>query len=277
MHQANAFDPARVRRNLVLTLVASIAIANLFIVLPDDESRSFFSNWTINAAAAAALGMSLMITWRQKLGGLYGRTYAAFAAGLALWFVAEILWTYYELGAGIEDPFPSLADAFWIAGYAPFAYHLTATYRFFGKAVQPYVIIIVSIAAALFVGHTSTLVFTTSIPTTQEELTTTIISVAYLVLDAVLIVPAIIVLASLRRGKLTLTPWFLLSSSLLVMVAADSGFAYYEAAGLTDGMWVWDMFYATSYITIAATLFWHYKFFIYNEKKVKKIWQDENS
>jgi hypothetical protein len=63
--------------------------------------------------------MALLVTWRHKLDGLHGRTYAEFVAGLALWFVAKVLWSYYELDAEI-DPFPSLADAFWIAGYAPF-------------------------------------------------------------------------------------------------------------------------------------------------------------
>lgn len=275
MRHANAFDPAWVRRNLVLTLVVAIGVANSFIIFPADESRPFFSNWTINAAAAAALGMSLVVVRRQKLDGLHGRTYAAFAAGLALWFVAEMLWTYYELGAGI-DPFPSLADAFWIAGYAPFAYHLIATYRFFGQVVKPHVIIAVSVAAAVFVGHTSTLIFSVSSPATQEDFIATVVSVAYLVLDAVLIVPAIIVLASLRHGKLTFTPWFLLSSALLITAAADSGFAYYDAAGMSEEIWVWNLLYNTSYITMAATLFWHNRFFTYHEKKVKRIWQEEN-
>ena len=270
----NAFDPALVRKKLILTLIVSVAVANSLIIFPDSESRPLFSNVTINAAVAVAFGLSLLVVWRQKLDGLNGRTYAAFAAGLGLWFVAEMLWTYYSLFAGV-DPFPSLADAFWIAGYAPFAYHLMATYRFFGQAVRPHVIIIVSVAVTLFVGHTSTLVFEAA-AATQEDLTATAISVAYLVLDAVLIVPAIIVLASLCQGKLTFTPWIILASSLLVMAAADSGFAYYEAAGMEEEVWVWDLLYSTSYIAMAAALSWHYRFFIYHENKVKKIWQEEN-
>lgn len=269
-----AFDPARVRNRLILTLVISIAVANSFITFPDSESRPAFTNWTIDAAAAVALGISLTIVWRQKLDGLNGRTYAAFAAGLGLWFVAEILWTYYTLFAEV-DPFPSLADVFWIAGYAPFAYHLIATYRFFGQVVRPHVIIIVSIAAGLFVGHTATLVSEAG-SAAGEDLVSLVISLAYPVLDAVLIVPAVIVLASLRDGKLTLTPWIILSSSLLIIAAADSGFAYYQAAGMEEEIWVWDLLFCTSYISMAATLFWHYRFFIYHEKKVRRIWQEEN-
>jgi hypothetical protein len=274
MRKAEAFNPSGVRRNLVLTLVASLVVANALIILPE-ENKLFFSNWTINAVAAVALGMALVVTLQQKFDGLYGRTYAAFAAGLGLWFVAEILWTYYELFAGI-DPFPSLADAFWIAGYASFAYHLIATYRFFGQTVKPYVIIIVSIAAALFVGHTSTIVYTSSSFETPEDITSAAVSIFYLALEAVLIVPAIIVLASLRRGKLTFTPWFLLSSALLITAAADSGFAYYDAAGMSEEIWIWNPLYNSSYIIMAATLFWHHRFFIYHEKEARRVWQEEN-
>lgn len=270
------FDPAWVRRNLVLTLIISIAIASSLIIFTTDESKPLFSNLTINTAAAVALVMAIVVIWRQKLDGLHGRTYAAFAAGLALWFVAEILWTYYELAAGVSNPFPSLADVFWLAGYGPFAYHLIATYRFFGRAAKPHFIIIVSIAAALFVGHTSTLVFAASSPVTGENVVPTAISISYLVLDGVLVVPAIIVLASLRKGQLTFTPWFLLSSSLLIVAVADSGFGYYEATDMAGEIWLWDVFYCTSYIVMAAALFWHNRFFIYHENKVKKIWQEEN-
>jgi hypothetical protein len=103
-----------------------------------------------------------------------------------------------------------------------------------------------------------------------------VISIAYLALDALLIVPAIIVLASLRRGKLTFTPWFLLSSALLIMAAADSEFAYYDAAGMSEEIWVWSLLYSSSYIIVAATLFWHHRFFVFSEKRAKRIWQEEN-
>ena len=86
-----------------------------------------------------------------------------------------------------------------------------------------------------------------------------------------LIVPAIIVLASLRHGKLTFIPWFRLSSTLLITAAPDSGFAYYDAGGMSEEIWVWNLLYNTSYITIAATLFWHNRFFTDHEKKVRRI------
>lgn len=36
---------------------------------------------------------------------------------LTLWTLAELTWIYYQLGLHIENPFPSIADSFWLAGY----------------------------------------------------------------------------------------------------------------------------------------------------------------
>jgi hypothetical protein len=102
------------------------------------------------------------------------------------------------------------------------------------------------------------------------------LSIAYPALDGVLIVPCILVLLSLRHGRFTAPPWTLLSSAILLIAFADSGFAYYAAAGLEDQIWVWDLLFNAGYIAIAATLFWHKKFFIFDNNKLKKMWQSEN-
>jgi|SRR5581483_5865188 len=77
MQYTKVFDPAAVRRNLVISLIASAAITNSFIIFPGNN-RAVVSNGVISAAAAAALAMALLVTWRQKLDGLHDRTYAAF-------------------------------------------------------------------------------------------------------------------------------------------------------------------------------------------------------
>ena len=47
--------------------------------------------------------------------------------GLILWFFGELSWAVQEGLLGIEVPFPSVADAFWVAGFVPivaaFHYH----------------------------------------------------------------------------------------------------------------------------------------------------------
>lgn len=272
--QKSAFDPLVARRWLALTLVVAVVCLNLPIILPDGDWKVFFGNWILNGTSAAAFAMAVIVSVRQGRSGLYGRAQAAFAVALALWFGGELLWTYYELGLGIDTPFPSPADALWLAGYAPAAYFLYSIYRFFGKG-QPLLLVVASTATIAFVAYTAIgVVAASSDP--EADAFSLLISLLYVVVDAALIIPAIMVLSRLRRGKFTGVPWFLLSVSMLLFAAADVGFAYHSAAGMEEWDWVWDPLYNVSYITMAATLFWHNRFFIYDKNAAKKTWQKEN-
>lgn len=272
--QAGTFDPRTVRRWLFLTLAVAIVGLNLPIILADEERRPFFDNWILNGTACAAFVMAAFVAFRQGRTGLYGTAQTALALALALWLAGELLWTYYELGLGIETPFPSLADAAWLAGYAPAAYYLFRIYNFFGRG-PPTLILSIFAATAAFVAYTSVAVVVASSDPEEDAFSLTV-SLAYVVADGVLIVPAIMVLTRLRRGTLTAVPWFLLSMAILFSAAGDVGFAYYSAAGQEEQDWVWDLLFNADYIVMTATLFWHNRFFIYDKNAAKKEWQKEN-
>jgi hypothetical protein len=42
-----------------------------------------------------------------------------FSIGLGLWFLGETTWAIFTLILGVEIPFPSIADIFWLIGYIP--------------------------------------------------------------------------------------------------------------------------------------------------------------
>jgi hypothetical protein len=273
------------RRNLIIVLIGSIIVANSFIVLSSGEDRVFFSNWTINITAAIALGSALIIVYRQKLDGLYGKAFASLAVGLTLWFIAEIVWTYFELGLHIDSPFPSIADLFWLIGYSFLAYHLYRIYNFVRiGTIKPVVVVMVSVATAIILGFVVYLIISISeLSNTQnqdpDDMVLLLVSIAYPILDGILLVPAVLVLWTARAGQLANTHWMLLALSLLIIVTADSGFAYIavlDVNSLQRGSWLWDMFYNAGYLLIAAALFWHNKFFISNEKEIMKKWQEQN-
>ena len=131
---------------LVSLIITAIAVTALLIIIPGPGSDTgvFYQNWTINIAAIIAAGLSVLPTMAafrrmkelSKGNGYVPETenqqYAivktkhnfyiclSLTIGLTLWTLAELTWTYYQLGLHIENPFPSLADSFWLAGY-PFA------------------------------------------------------------------------------------------------------------------------------------------------------------
>ena len=175
-----------------MALIGSIIVANSFIILSQGKDRVFFSNWTINITAAIALALAVITVYRQKLDGLYGKTYASLAIGLGLWFIAEIIWTYFELGLQINTPFPSIADLFWLVGYGFFAYHLYRIYNFMSReTIKPTTIILVSVTIAIALGYLVNLTTAVSdISYSQkqqaDDIVLLLISVAYPILDGVL-------------------------------------------------------------------------------------------
>jgi hypothetical protein len=85
---------------------------------------------------------------------LHGKAYASLAIGLGLWLVAELIWTYFELGLQIDTPFPSFADVFWLVAYGFLAYPLYRIYKFMSKeTVRSTAVIIVSFALAIALGY----------------------------------------------------------------------------------------------------------------------------
>ena len=111
----------------ILILVVAIVVSNSFIIFSSQERRDFFTNWTINTAAAAALSLSIITVitaYKRRLDRFLLGMYIIFTVGLSLWLVAELTWTYYQLVLQIGTPFPSPADASWLSGYGFFTYFI---------------------------------------------------------------------------------------------------------------------------------------------------------
>ena len=273
------------QRNIILLLISSATAVNLPLILTQGEDRVFYNNVTVNVTAAIAVAFAAVTIYRQKLDGLYGRTYLSLTIGLGLWFAAEITWTYFEIGLKIDTPFPSVADAFWLTGYGFFAYHLYTLYKFVGKnTVRQTTVLIVSITIAIALGYLVDLMIGVSeISQNQEQkaddILLMLVSISYPILDGVLLVPAILILWSIRNGKLVVTHWMLIALSMIFVAIADSGFGYMAVSNINsvqEADWIWDILYNTGYLSIAFALIWYNRFFVFNEKKEQKKWQERN-
>lgn len=201
-----------------------------------------------------------------------------------MWLAAEITWTYFEIGLKIDTPFPSVADVFWLTGYGFFAYHLYGIYKFVGKnTVKQTAVLIVSITTAIALGYLVSLMIAVSeVSNGQEqkadEVVLTLVSISYPILDGVLLVPAILILWSIRYGKLVVTHWMLIALSMIFVAIADSGFGYMAVSNINSVQevdWIWDILYNAGYLSIAFALVWYNRFFIFNKKKSKKSGKKE--
>src|SRR5213593_2670776 len=144
----------KARRNLIIGFVAvTLAVNSIILFSGDIQSQNYLGNILRPIVAAIATGLALTVVYRQKVSGIFGRSYACLAGGLVLYFIAEILWGYYTIGLGIEVPFPSLADAFWLAAYAPFGYGLFKLSKLYSRRGNRKALVLVSIAVIGFASY----------------------------------------------------------------------------------------------------------------------------
>ena len=59
-------------------------------------------------------------------------------------------------------------------------------------------------------------------------------NISYPILDGVLLVPAILILWSIRNGKLVVTHWMLIALSMILVAIADSGFGYMAVSNINS-------------------------------------------
>jgi hypothetical protein len=286
-----------------MMLISSIFTMNLFVLLVPASQRTIISDWLVNVCAAAVVVVSVMILCRQKFKGLYGRTYGAVAIGLLLWFSAEMISTYESYWAtnslnATRGPIaslnsielqPSVADAIWPVGYGFFAYFLFRMMIHFSRSIKPRTLVLIGSATgivALILAQSITYYFNAyashgSIQTLVggSDVMATLslfLHIEYPVLDLMLIVPALVILSGVKDGKLTSTPWLLISAAVLILAVGDIGSIYSSVLHIAEGLWVWKMFATAGYLCIATSLFWYNRFFIFDSKRVNKIWQESN-
>jgi PAS domain S-box-containing protein len=95
----------------------ALVIGGFAIGQPDDDvARHWWVDgaWTITYLATAVLSLWAAFT----LKGRDRMAWGFFAAASGAWFVAQLIWDYYELLANISTPFPALSDLFYLL-FAP--------------------------------------------------------------------------------------------------------------------------------------------------------------
>jgi hypothetical protein len=265
-----AEKPAVVMKNAQIKLivgfvVVTLAVNSIILLAPDIEMQNYFGNILRPLVAAVASGLALIVVYRQKVSGIFGRSYAFLAGGLVLYLVAEILWGYYSIGLGIEVPFPSLADAFWLAAYGPFGYGLFSLSRLYTKHGKSKMkaLAVMSLFVAAFSSYYVLQLISVSDLTDPIPLA---ISITYPILDGILLVPALLVIISSGKGYLTSIPWIFVS--WIFTAIADSIFGFTAVTSIAGDISVWNLFYNAAYLSMATGLFWHNRYMIFDSKRV---------
>jgi hypothetical protein len=287
------------RIRLFVIIISTSVVCGIIVSISGTEIRTIFSNLpeTISAGFATSysvLFLILQIKSRRRTGRRESssrspssslssfslssllvsssyyelRVLVPFTIGLGLWLVAEVIYSYYQVGLKIEIPFPSIADPIFLAGYGFFTYSFYTILKYIKESIDRDVIIFGSVAVSIslaFILQLSIGVAQMIAPITDQV--SNILSIIYPVLDGILFIPALAILWSIKSSpsieeQLIYSHWLFISLFIILNTIADIGYGYNAIIGaLNENQWIWDIIFNSAYITIAAALFWQLRYY----------------
>jgi branched-chain amino acid transport system substrate-binding protein len=258
------------RKSLFLGLVLAIIISDSFIYFAEIKTKAFYSSWIIgiNASTAAALAIFVVYRHMQQRShhpqDHHSKSHVGLAIGLSLWLCADLIWATYEIVLEIVPPVPSPADFIWLSAYGFLAYYLYTTYIEFHKKFKFSSKILVTsiIGCGIFLAYIIALTIGLSVLSSPRGIAMFAVIIAYPIMDAVLMVPAIVILLNFRKEPLWFTPWICESLGLFLIAISDSWFAVVVLTSIVEQFWLSSIFFAAHYLVIAAGLLWYVKFLL---------------
>lgn len=176
------------------------------------------------------LFFTLGLTLRRRAKERFSMMWLFFTLGLALWFLGETGWAIYTLLLGVETPYPSVADVFWLSGYIPLFMALYLYVKIFESAISRRMLalsVATTLISAVFVSAT----LMAPILGAEEDLVTSIIDFAYPLFDLVLFSAAFLGLLIFLGGRMERS-WLLINGGILSNALADVLFSYTVAQGI---------------------------------------------
>mgnify|MGYP001582921186 FL=1 len=240
-------------RFLILIVASAIIFQYaLSFVFTEDNSELIISIVSlINPLVVAIIGFFLAYRYKGSL--VFGKSYLFLGLGFFSLFVAEVVYSVYDLILEIE-PYPSIADMFFFAYIPLLIVHLILNIRFFQPSIKninkiwviaiPIVITAVYVALSLFDTGEANFDFyygSIFVAATSIALSLTILGTRIL-----------------KEGALGKS-WLILLLGVLVLTFADDWYYYLEIAGDYDLTHPVNTLWYAGYWIIAYALLKHKK------------------
>lgn len=224
----------------------------------------------LNITAITASILGIVSICRYGIRGVHGVSFMFLTIGIIVWFFADFIVLYNYQILNIKDlELVSITDLLWFVRYGFLALHLFVVLGSLNLKIKTTVFIGIFITTAFFIGYNVVNLLYYD-PYIEKDFFVLIVTLAYHILDFILIIPSSIILIILRKDYQHNFPWFLSSLSLLINAIADDGYVKDFVMGNSDNLWFWDLFYITDFILISVAFIWYNKFHI-TKIIVKKI------
>ncbi len=208
-------------KNLLIISLIFITFGILISNFLGEETAIWFGNLVYFPLTGIVVVLSILLSVRHGLIGNHGKAWLFFAVFASFWFIAEALWTVNELVLEI-DPYPSSADFFYLIGY-PMYFVFTIFYlRPFRKIISKKILAGTTIVSIAILVPSLTISLDFGMDLSDSEL---ILAALYPILDALVLVPALIGIVLFLRGQVNLL-WTAMCISIICLIIADSGFLF---------------------------------------------------
>jgi branched-chain amino acid transport system substrate-binding protein len=248
-----------------LGVIITIVIGNSFIIFAESDSKVIYSNWILIINSLIAVGLSAMILIKDKdreEGEEVDKANILLAVGLIFWFIANLIWAYYELVLDIVSPVPSLADVFLLSAYGFLIYRLMIVYKKIGRPTNKKFLYLIVIGTGLFLIYILNLTLENTETSTYRGLMLFVVTIAYPTLNSVLTVLALMVLLGIKNERHHFIPWICEVVGLLAIVLGDSWFAIIVLTTFVEQLWMSALLLSAHYLLIAGGLIWYLRYSI---------------
>jgi hypothetical protein len=210
-----------------LMLAFSVLITVSRIRLAErSETVTILNDIATVLSALTATVLFVMVWFSTSEEDISKKIWGKMVVGIVAWTVAEATWAYYEVIQGIEVPYPSLADLFWLFGYFIFYLALLDQYRLFQTTPNRQQKITIGLLVTIFTLAASILVLKPIVDSFDpESRLESLLNIAYPFSDLVLLTLTLAIVFSLEHGRFALT-WRLLGLGLVFMALGDLIFSY---------------------------------------------------
>jgi len=263
----NGLDSRRgLRITYLLCLITAVGLGAIYAFQNyySDFLYTFSNIFPPFIAGVAVLSSFLALRkYWENIGTLMSKIWLGFTIGMFLWFLGELGWAVYTMILGIEIPYPSIADIFWLSGYVP----LFIALLFYIQIIQPAISWrMFFMAAAVGVLGTGMVCSSLMIPvlaqSSEQDFVTLGISLAYPILDLALFLEAILALLvfSVTRLKARVgASWHTINAAIFTTVLADMAFSYTTLDGTHYNGHPLELLYHISYLLFALAFYIHSK------------------
>jgi branched-chain amino acid transport system substrate-binding protein len=243
-------------------VIITIVIGNSIIIFAEPDNKIIYSNWILIINSLTAVGLSAMILLKNKDSNERDKTDILLTLGLIFWFIANIIWAYYEIVLDIVSPVPSVADLFLMSAYGFLIYRLINIYKKLGHITNKKILILIISGTGLFLIYILNLTLDLTDISNFRGLMLFIVTLAYPTLNSILTVLALMILLKIKNEKHHFIPWICELIGFLAIVIGDSWFAIIVLTAFVEQLWISALLLSAHYLLIAAGLIWYLRYYI---------------